>query len=209
VRESGRLAFCAGVAAKVARFSLTICHGGKKGGRRVNAASASEISATSSLARPIALREVGVLIVTSRLETQLVRLALTTRDLRRQAARSEMELKPRIRLASSGGRSSFAIHGTRMRDRPPAPAGRSKSGETARSPSKRTARAFAAPNWEPSRGEGQRRVDEAVAGRRGRRAGGEPFPRRRSRATKRLSAPGPFRRIGVQRGGEQKTKEDP
>ena len=33
MRESGRLAFCAGVAAKVARFSLTICQGGRSAGK--------------------------------------------------------------------------------------------------------------------------------------------------------------------------------
>ena len=150
VRESGRLAFCAGVAAKVARFSLTICHGGKSGGVQERS------RLTPDLGRKFVARTIDEAVGVADRDGEPIwkreqPFDLSVDDVPRIAGcpKGGAIWKWTLRMPrnSSGvvrsGRSSFAIHGgTPSITKSSAPSSccvRSKSSETARSPLKRTA----------------------------------------------------------------------
>src|SRR5208337_1680823 len=65
VREGARLASCAGVAAKVARFSLTIRHDGRAGCNPVSSATSRQMLSASA-SRGQSMRSPAALIVTER-----------------------------------------------------------------------------------------------------------------------------------------------
>src|ERR1700727_2616306 len=148
VRESGRLASCAGVAAKVARFSLTICQGGRSTGRPVNSAASRQISAASS-SRGRSMSRSALLIVTEsrsgKAKSHSISALTTPRIAGCPSGGAIWKWTLRMARNSSGavkpGRRAFAIHGGTLRitksSAPSSCCARSKSSATARFSSKR------------------------------------------------------------------------